>query len=148
MKYKVLIIISSIAIALFIMSNGYSFWQKNLTIKGNITVVEPPKEEENLQTPLNQPPALSAPPTLNPQPPQADSSNLNNGEVSKAEEDGEKDKEEDATKDNVKENEKGEDTKEDKGEPAGENKGNDDNGSSINAPESLNEADDADLNKN
>lgn len=135
MKYKVLIIISSIAVALFIMSNGYSFWQKNLTIKGNITVVEPPKEEGNLQIPLNQPSDLSTTPTLDLQPPQADSSNSNNGEVPK--------KEEDNIAGNNKDENNEEDLKEDKGNASGENKGNNDDGSSINAPESSNEIDES-----
>jgi hypothetical protein len=45
MRLKILILFVSLLCSMLVISGGYGYWQKDLTIKGNITVVKP--EEQN-----------------------------------------------------------------------------------------------------
>ena len=51
MKKRTSVLILSLIVAFVFMSGGYSFWEKKLTIKGKIEVVEPESETEKPQEP-------------------------------------------------------------------------------------------------
>jgi len=46
MKIKIYFILVSLLCAIIFVSGGYGYWQKDLTIEGNITVVKPDANNE------------------------------------------------------------------------------------------------------
>lgn len=52
MRLKISFLLVSLLCAIIFVSGGYGYWQKELTIEGNITVVEP--NANNDATPLEQ----------------------------------------------------------------------------------------------